>query len=81
MNATPAQIAALRSSAATHGDLEQEALCVLALGGREAIADGEPGTEHDRLYRRGTTQDEACTLCERAIADAAAMASDSDDEE
>ena len=73
MTVTNAQIRTLRNDAARAGDLEQEALCVLALGGLDALADAEPGTEHDRLSRKGTTQDEARAECERVIDAAAAM--------
>lgn len=64
---TNSQIESLRVEAANHGDLVQEALCVLALGGTEALKGAEPGTEFDRLTRLGTSQDEARAACALAL--------------
>ena len=66
-------IATLRREAESAGDLAQAALCMLALGGPEALEGAEPGTECAILAERGTSQAEAIEECERVIAEAAAQ--------
>jgi hypothetical protein len=70
---TDSDIRALRAEAERAGDLEQAALCALALGGREGLQWGEPGTEWRLLYDRGTSQAEARAECERVIREARAQ--------
>lgn len=70
---TDRDITLLRREAEEHGDLEQAMLCVLALGGPEALEGAEPGTEADLLLERGTTQAQARELCEEAIESARAQ--------
>lgn len=62
------QLSTLRREAAEHGDLEQEALCVLALGGRDELADAEPGTAWAELYASGMTQEQAIDACGQVLA-------------
>jgi len=71
---TDRDIRALRYEAETAGDLDQAALCVLALGGTRSLEGAEPGTAQAELLDRGTTQDEARAECERVIRDAQAQA-------
>ena len=70
---TNRQIRTLRAEAGAAGDLAQVAICVLALGGPDALAGAEPGTEADLLLSTGMSQDEARAECARVIADAAAQ--------
>lgn len=73
MTATTSQLRTLRRESAEAGDLDQEALCVLALGGRDALADAEPGCAWSELYASGMTQEQAITECSTVIAAAAAQ--------
>lgn len=70
---TDRQIRTLRAEADAAGDLAQAMICALALGGPDALAGAEPGTEADRLLLTGISQDEARAECARVIADAAAQ--------
>jgi hypothetical protein len=72
-NITAAQIAALRSEAHAAGDLTQEMICVLALGGPAALEPCDPGTEADLLLSAGRDRDWARAQCARAISNAEAM--------
>ena len=65
---TDRQISALRTESDRAGDFAQSALCVLALGGRDALRGAEPGTEHARLFSSRRTQASARKECERVIA-------------
>lgn len=67
---TDSQIKTLRSEAERHGDLRQAMICVLALGGTEALDGAEPGTEADMLLSEGRTREWARVTCARVIADA-----------
>jgi hypothetical protein len=69
---TTSQIAALRNEAATAGDLEQHAICTLAIGGRDELEGAEPGTAQAVLLASGMTQHEARLLCAIVIDDALA---------
>ncbi len=70
---TDNQIRTLRTEAARAGDLRQEAICVLAVGGTSALEGSDPGTEQDLLLSVGRTQEWARAECARVIADAAAQ--------
>ena len=67
--ATNTQIAALRTEADRAGDFEQSALCVLALGGRDALRGAERGTEWARLFTSRRTQTSARRACANVIAE------------
>jgi hypothetical protein len=70
---TDSQIRSLRADAARAGDLRQEMICVLAVGGPSALEGGDPGNEADMLLSSGRTQEWARAECARVIADAAAQ--------
>lgn len=69
---TAAQIVSLRNAAANAGDLEQHAICTLALGGSDELEGAEPGTAQAVLLASGMTQHEARLLCAIVIDDAQA---------
>lgn len=71
---TDRDISALRREADQAGDFEQSALCVLALGGRDALRGAERGTEWARLFTSRRTHASARAECERVILNARAMA-------
>ena len=75
MTPTNTQIAALRTGAAEAGDMEQVALCSLALHGRDALRGAERGTECARLFTSRRTQGSARRECAAVIAYAAMRAS------
>lgn len=73
-NITTAQIRTLRSEAEQAGDLRMAMICVLAIGGTDALDGADAGTEADILLTEGRTQDWARTQCARAISAAQAHA-------
>ena len=67
MTATDHDIALLRRDSERHGDLERAALCVLALGGRDALRGAERGTEWARLFTSRRSQASARRSCAAVI--------------
>ena len=68
------QIRTLRTEAESAGDLRMAMVCVLAIGGTEALEGAEDGTEAAELLAEGRTQEWAHNQCARAIRDAQAQA-------
>ncbi len=71
---TNKQIKTLRAEADAAGDLRQAMICVLAIGGPEALDGGDPGNEADMLLSEGRDQEWARTECARVIASAESAA-------
>jgi len=69
---TTAQIRTLSTEAAAAGDLRMAMIADLAVGGTDALAGAEPGTDAYDLLAEGMTQAQALALCDEAISDAAA---------
>ena len=66
------EIKKLRREAEAQGDLRQAMICVLALGGRDALEGAEPGTEAEALLSERRTQEWAACECKRHIEETAA---------
>ena len=71
---TDSEIRTLRAAAGRAGDLCMDAICVLALYGRDSLRRADPGTDERRLLeKRSHTQARARQQCAAAIAAARAQ--------